>query len=555
MLDNYASSIGPIGPALWVRCNARLANWGAAVFLLLVASGAPAMGASPNDPFYAEWQWNLQPDPFPDPLAPGVTYPNPATIDVEPAWQVAGRRPTLDQVVVAVVGTGAALSHPDLTNNVWTNPGETLNGIDDDGNGYLDDIHGIHISGGCRLPTSIPCDANEPASGSNAGRQGSALAGIIAAEADNEIEVAGIGRGVKVMPIRFQEDRMLFRDASLGSDYQPIFDMSEAIDYAVTMKRDHGVNVRVIQIAAKTYPIFSVQTRDDLERFLAPSIRAALDEGILVVTGAGDSAGVCCVSANDNDVRPVYPAAMGAPNPMRLEYPDGFPNVVSVTAVDLEGVLFPGFILGNGSGFGAQSVDIAALGDFVVSTANYFMPSEFDQPYEAFFGSDVAAAHVSGVAALAFAVDPTLTYADFISRMHATYRPLPGLDGKLISPGVINAAGVVVLACDTNLDGTVNRTDAAVLGQHYGTASGATMSMGDCNGDGAVDAIDLAMLQRRLELSAAPAPSSAAVPEPSSAPLVLVGAAVLLVASGRQRTQFLRYSRTLISAHRERNKP
>ncbi len=87
-----------------VRREATLANWGTAVLLLFAASGSPALGASPNDPLYAEWQWNLLPDPVPAGQLEGI--PNPASINVEPAWQVAASRPSLDSVVVAVLRSG-----------------------------------------------------------------------------------------------------------------------------------------------------------------------------------------------------------------------------------------------------------------------------------------------------------------------------------------------------------------------------------------------------------------------------------------------------------------
>ncbi len=109
-------------------------------------------------------------------------------MDMDDAWNITrGDR----QVVVAVVDTGCDLNHPDLAANIWTNPGEIPdNGVDDDGNGYIDDVHGWDFSDN----DNIPQDATG---------HGTHVAGIIAAGGDNSRGVAGVAWQAGIMPLRF----------------------------------------------------------------------------------------------------------------------------------------------------------------------------------------------------------------------------------------------------------------------------------------------------------------------------------------------------------------
>src|SRR6266568_3069413 len=103
----------------------------ASLFLVFTLA-APALAVvTPNDPRYPEL-WGLN--------NIGQTGGKPdADVDAPEAWDVQ----TGTDVVVAVIDTGVDYTHPDLAANIWTNPGEIPgNGIDDDGNGYVDDVHG-----------------------------------------------------------------------------------------------------------------------------------------------------------------------------------------------------------------------------------------------------------------------------------------------------------------------------------------------------------------------------------------------------------------------------
>ena len=122
----------------------------------------------------------------------------------------------------AVIDTGIDYNHPDLAANIWTNPGEIPgNGIDDDGNGYVDDVHGYDFA-------NIDGDPMDDHS------HGTHVAGTIGAAADNAIGVAGVAPHVKIMRLRF-----LSADGFGGVDFA-----IQALNYAMDMKL-RGVNIRL----------------------------------------------------------------------------------------------------------------------------------------------------------------------------------------------------------------------------------------------------------------------------------------------------------------------
>ncbi len=158
----------------------------------------------PNDPYFDQ-QWGLSNT---GQLVSGTTGTAGADIHALEAWQL----PTgPGSVVVAVVDTGCHLTHPDLAANLWVNAGEVAeNGLDDDGNGFVDDRQGWDFAD----------DDNDPQDGSG---HGTHVAGIIAARADNGQGVSGVARQVRVMPVRFMD----------GFDTGTVADAVAAIEYAL----------------------------------------------------------------------------------------------------------------------------------------------------------------------------------------------------------------------------------------------------------------------------------------------------------------------------------
>ena len=141
-----------------------------------------APDVSPNDRFFPA-QWNLH------------------KIEAPAAWEITTGS---DEVVIAVIGTGVDLDHPELRNKIWTNPGEIPdNEIDDDGNGYVDDVHGWDFAD----------DDNEP---QDYHWHGTFVATVAAAETNNGLETAGVSGGGEIMPLVTDGTPVLL-ETSLGS--------------------------------------------------------------------------------------------------------------------------------------------------------------------------------------------------------------------------------------------------------------------------------------------------------------------------------------------------
>lgn len=216
-----------------------------------------------------------------------------------------------EEIVVAVIDTGVDYNHPDLAQNIWVNNGEIGgNGIDDDGNGYIDDVYGWNAV------------ANNGNSMDDNGH-GTHCAGTIGAVGNNARGVVGVNWNVKIMGLKFLN---AYGSGSLSGAIQ-------AINYMVAMKK-RGVNIRVSN---------NSWGGGGFSQALYNAIQEANKAGIIFVAAAGNE-------SNNND---------GA-----ASYPGGYdlPNVISVAAVDRDGNL------ASFSNYGATTVDIAAPGVGILST-------------------------------------------------------------------------------------------------------------------------------------------------------------------------------------------
>jgi subtilisin family serine protease len=215
-------------------------------------------------------------------------------------------------VVIASVDTGVDLLHPDLVQNLWRNPGEVPgNGLDDEGNGYVDDVYGIDAV----YRDSVPMDDYG---------HGTHTMGIAAAAGDNGVGIAGVAWRTRIMSLKF-----LDADGG-GTDAQAI----ECIDYIVQEKLKYGVNVVAINASWGGFG------RNPL---LREAIERAGDAGIVFCASAGNS-------RSDNDRWPHYPSSYDSP------------TIVSVAASAPSGGL------AWFSCYGARSVDLAAPGEDILST-------------------------------------------------------------------------------------------------------------------------------------------------------------------------------------------
>lgn len=268
------------------------------------------LNAMPNDPSFSDL-WGLN--------NTGQTGGTPdADVDAAEAWNIV----TGDSnFVVAVIDSGMDMSHPDLSANVWTNPDEIPgNGIDDDGNGYADDIYGWDFSGGDNDPSDTVAIC---------GGHGTHTSGTIGASGNNGIGVTGINWNVKIMPLKvFKQYFGIFCSAADS-------DIIDAISYA----SDKGVKVSNNSYGGGP---FNQALYDAIKASKKLFVAAAGNEGL------------------NNDITPSYPASYN------------LSNIISVAATDHNDAL-PSF-----SNYGVASVDIAAPGVNILSTTPNNTYSFFD---------------------------------------------------------------------------------------------------------------------------------------------------------------------------------
>lgn len=303
-------------------------------------------------------------------------------ISAPAAWDLTTGSPT---VVVADIDTGMRYSHEDLAANVWTNPGEIPNnGIDDDGNGFVDDYHGYDF----RFNDPDPLDEHG---------HGTHTAGTIGAAGNNGLGVVGVNWNVKIMPIKIYS-------ASANDSTSAM--LINAYNY-IRMMKNRGVNIRVTNNSYGDCPEacgYDQATKD--------AIDAMGDAGILSVFAAGNAN-----KNNDTDPSPNFPSTYNSPSILAVAASDSNDNRA-------------GF-----SSYGATTVDLAAPGVAVLST--YFAS---DSSYATLSGTSMATPHVAGAAALLAAYNPELSVASLKATLMNTVDELPQWNGVVKAGGRLNIA-------------------------------------------------------------------------------------------------------------------
>ncbi|MFB2879592.1 S8 family serine peptidase [Aerosakkonemataceae cyanobacterium BLCC-F46] len=225
-----------------------------------------------------------------------------ADIDAAEAWDLT----TGSDVLVGVIDTGVDYNHPDLVDNIWTNPGEIAgDGIDNDGNGFVDDIHGYDF-------------VNNDGDPFDDDGHGTHVAGTIAASGNNGTGVSGVNWSAKIMGLKFLD--------ATGSG--TTFGAIQAVEYSTMM----GVQLTNNSWGGGGY-----------SQALYDAIAAAGVAGQLFIAAAGND-------SNDNDANPHYPSSYD------------LDNIIAVASTDHNDQL-SGF-----SNFGQTSVDLAAPGSAIYST-------------------------------------------------------------------------------------------------------------------------------------------------------------------------------------------
>ncbi len=250
---------------------------------------------NPNDPYYSK-QW-------------GLNNSSDTDIDAPEGWS---KETGSEDVVIAIIDTGVDYNHEDLRDNIWKNSKECsgIKGVDDDGNGYVDDCYGWNALD----DNGNPMDDNG---------HGTHVAGIAAAVGNNGKGIAGVSWHSKILPLKFMDSNGQGR----------VSDAIECIEYIVNNVKK-GENIKVANASWGGYQSSSA---------LRDAIQKLKEVDVLFVAAAGND-------KNNNDSKPYYPASYD------------LNNIIAVAATDKNDNL------ADFSNYGKNSVDVAAPGVDILST-------------------------------------------------------------------------------------------------------------------------------------------------------------------------------------------
>lgn len=355
-----------------------------------------------NDPF-SDTQWYIdntgQYTNMSDVMKRRIDTTEGVDMEVLDAWKIMKGRENEDkEVVIAVIDTGIDYTHPDLAQNMWVNPEEIPgDGIDNDKNGYIDDIYGWDFYNDdntvCHYKYSERYKRNlaYPRDNDN---HGTHVAGVIAAVANNNMGIAGIASNINIKIMALKINGGLKGDGDLSSAI-------EAIQYATMM----GADICNMSWGTQEY---------------SPGLEQVMREsGMLFVAAAGNTGA-------DNDKKPMYPANFA------------LDNLISVTFINSEGKM-TGY-----SNYGATTVDLAAPGNDIYST--------IVGGYDSMSGSSMAAPQVTAVAALLYAYEDHLYPANVKQIITQNIKEMNGLEKQLVYGGIPNAYKAVIAAIDLDKD-------------------------------------------------------------------------------------------------------
>lgn len=293
-------------------------------------------------------------------------------VSAERAWDITTGS---QDVIVAVIDTGVDYTHDDIAANAWVNMAEKNGqaGVDDDNNGYVDDIHGYDFVNN----DGDPIDDHG---------HGTHCSGTIGAKGDDSKGIVGVAWNVRIMGVKFL--------SAEGSG--TLENAIKAIDYATK-------NGAMIESNSWGGGGFSELLKQAIER--------ARDRNVVFTAAAGND-------SNDNDASPSYPASYDVA------------NIVAVAALDNMGQL------AYFSSYGKTKVHVAAPGVNVFSS----VPKATDASgYATWSGTSMATPHVSGVAALLLAAQPSMAFAEVKQRLMNSCRPIGSIRAKTACGGMVDA--------------------------------------------------------------------------------------------------------------------
>jgi subtilisin family serine protease len=300
------------------------------------------------------------------------------------AWN--GGHTACNNVYVGIIDEGFMFNHEDLAANSWTNTFDAADGVDNDGNGYVDDIHGWDFAGNDNTTFDGTTDDH-----------GTHVSGTIAGQGGNGKGVAGMcWSGIKLISAKF-----------LGRNGGTTANAIKAVDYITDLKTRHGLNI--------------VATNNSwggggFSQGLQDAIGRANTANILFVAAAGNS-------ASDNDATPSYPS----------NYPNA--NVIAVASITSTGAL------SSFSQWGATTVDIGAPGSGIYSSVPVKSGKNVVSGYASYSGTSMATPHVTGAAALYASSHPGASAANIKAAILGAAVSTPSLAGKVVTGGRLDASG------------------------------------------------------------------------------------------------------------------
>lgn len=296
-------------------------------------------------------------------------------------------------VFVGIIDEGIQVGHEDLANNIWINSGDsTVDGIDNDGNSYVDDVNGWDFVNNNGSVYDSPYD-----------QHGTHVAGTIGAERNGK-GVVGVNWNVKMISAKF-----------LGPNGGYTSDAVRALDYLVSLKTQKGLNI----IATN-----NSWGGGSFSQALLDAINRNGDAGILFIAAAGNS-------GSNNDAVNSFPSNYVCTTPTRA-----WDCVIAVSAIQSNGSL-AGF-----SSYGARTVDLGAPGVGIWST----IPES--PGYASYNGTSMATPHVTGAAALCKSVNPLIGAREVRNLILSTTTPTSALQGRTVTGGRLNIDAMIT-ACQS----------------------------------------------------------------------------------------------------------
>jgi subtilisin family serine protease len=288
-----------------------------------------------------------------------------------------------EKTIIAVIDTGIDLDHPDLKDNIWNNSQESLNGVDDDGNGYVDDTNGWDWVNNNNNPRPESYNGIE---------HGTHVAGIAAAKGNNSQGVSGVCWNCKIMPLQILD----------GDGNGTTENLVKAINYAL----DKGAAVINLSLVA-----------DTVDPGIDSAIRNAYDRNVPVVAAAGNSS----KNLNTNPISPIS-------NDLNVN------AVIGVASTDTNNNA------ASYSNYGSSYVDISAPGTNIFSTL-YYNGADYNAYYGHISGTSQSAPMVSGTIALLKSRNPNYSNSEIknLVRSNRLYTHI----GDNYGGGVINTGSII----------------------------------------------------------------------------------------------------------------